>query len=67
MDASGAAIGTVTSGGFSPNLSVPIAMGYVAAQSAAPDTPVSLDVRGRALPARIVPLPFVPHHYHKKT
>jgi aminomethyltransferase len=67
MDASGAGIGTVTSGGFSPNLSVPIAMGYVAAQCAAPDTPVFLDVRGRALPARIVPLPFVPHHYHKTT
>ncbi|MFT5539144.1 MAG: aminomethyltransferase [Alphaproteobacteria bacterium] len=67
MDASGAEIGTVTSGGFSPNLSVPIAMGYVAAQCAASDTPVSLDVRGRALPARIVPLPFVPHHYHKTT
>jgi aminomethyltransferase len=38
-------------------------MGYVAADFAAPDTPVHLMVRGRALPARVSAMPFVPHKY----
>lgn len=64
-DAAGKAIGTITSGGFSPTLSAPIAMGYVAAAAAAPGTALSLDVRGKSLPARVAALPFVPHRYHK--
>jgi aminomethyltransferase len=59
----GTSIGTVTSGGFSPTLGRPVAMGYVAADFAAPDTPVHLMVRGRALPARVSAMPFVPHKY----
>jgi aminomethyltransferase len=43
----------------------PIAMGYVAAAHAAPGTVVELVVRGKPLPATIVPLPFVPHRYFK--
>ena len=30
-------------------------------------TGVGLMVRGRELPAKIVPMPFVPHRYYKKT
>jgi len=51
-------VGCVTSGTFSPTLERPIAMGYVAAEFAAPDTELTIDVRGRAEPARVVPLPF---------
>ncbi len=64
-DGAGKPVGAVTSGGFSPTLSAPIAMGYVAAAQAAADTALALDVRGKALPARVVPMPFVPHRYHK--
>ncbi len=64
-DAAGKPVGTVTSGGFSPTLSAPIAMGYVAAAHAAANTALALDVRGKALAARVVPMPFVPHRYHK--
>lgn len=64
---SGAPIGKVTSGGFSPSLDAPIAMGYVAAAHAASGTPVQLMVRGKPLAARIVPLPFVPHRYIRTT
>ena len=63
----GASIGTVTSGGFSPTLRRPVAMGYVAADFADPDTPVHLMVRGRALPARVSEMPFVPHKYVRAT
>ncbi len=64
-DESGSAIGTVTSGGFSPSLGAPIAMGYVEARAAQPGTPVQLVVRGEPRPARVAKLPFVPHRYHK--
>jgi aminomethyltransferase len=59
----GTAAGTVTSGGFSPTLTAPIAMGYVRKDLAAEGTPLHLIVRGKPLPARVVPLPFVPHRY----
>lgn len=59
----GTEAGTVTSGGFSPSLNAPIAMGYVRRALAADGTRVHLMVRGKPLPAQVVPLPFVPHHY----
>ena len=58
--------GRVTSGGFSPTLGHPIAMAYVAAAHAAPGTPLAIEVRGRRLDATVVPLPFVPHRYHRQ-
>ena len=56
-------IGEVTSGGFGPSANGPVAMGYVARAQAADGTPVELMVRGKPLPARIAPLPFIPHRY----
>ena len=64
--AGGKAVGTVTSGGFSPSLQHPIAMAYVDTAHAAPGTELAIEMRGRLLPARIVPMPFVPHRYHRK-
>ena len=32
----------------------------------APDTALTIDVRGRRIAARVVPMPFVPHRYHRK-
>lgn len=60
-----AKVGVVTSGGFSPSLERPIAMGLVEAAWSAPDTPLEIDVRGKRLPARVVALPFVAHRYHR--
>jgi aminomethyltransferase len=51
-------IGEVTSGTFSPSLKKPIAMAYIRQDYAEPGTVVSIDVRGRMEPARIVSLPF---------
>lgn len=56
-------VGEVTSGGFGPSANGPVAMGYVARALATDDTPVELMVRGKPLPARIAPLPFIPHRY----
>ena len=61
----GTAAGDITSGGFSPTLGTPIAMGYVRRDLTATGTALGLLVRGNALPARVAPLPFVPHRYVK--
>ena len=63
LSATGDTLGTVTSGGFSPTLNAPIAMGYVPPSHAAPGTALQLVVRGKSLPARVTKLPFVPHRY----
>ncbi len=59
----GEVVGEITSGGFGPSINAPIAMGYVARGAAADGTALDLMVRGKALPARICPLPFAPHRY----
>jgi aminomethyltransferase len=50
--------GRVTSGSHSPMLDVGIGMGYVPADTAAPGTELTIDVRGRPRKARIVPKPI---------
>jgi aminomethyltransferase len=64
-DKSGRIIGRVTSGGFGPSLNAPIAMGYIETALAADGTEVDLIVRGKPLPARVAPMPFVPHRYKR--
>jgi aminomethyltransferase len=64
-DRNGRIIGKVTSGGFGPSLNAPIAMGYVESAFAAAGTPVDLMVRGKAMPAVVSPVPFVPHNYRR--
>ena len=58
-------IGRITSGGFSPTLGAPIAMGYLAQSHTEPGTEVEIEVRNKRLPAKVVPMPFVPHRYHR--
>ncbi|MCP8893525.1 glycine cleavage system aminomethyltransferase GcvT [Shinella daejeonensis] len=53
------AVGTVTSGGFGPSVEGPVAMGYVTTDQAVIGTQLHADVRGKALPVTIAPLPFV--------
>jgi aminomethyltransferase len=65
VDASGAMIGIVTSGGFGPTVGAPIAMGYVGAEFATPGTPIGLVVRGKTLDAAVAALPFHPHAYYR--
>ena len=67
LDASGTAIGVVTSGGFAPSLGKAIALGFVPPEHAGIGTKLQVSVRGRAQPAEIVPTPFVPHRYFRKS
>jgi aminomethyltransferase len=66
IEAEGRAVGAVTSGGFGPSLNAPVAMGYVEARHAAPGAALTLVVRGKALPAAVVGLPFVPSRFFRK-
>jgi len=54
----GEQVGRVTSGGYSPTLAASIAMGYLPSSLAAEGTNVEVEVRGKRLPARVVPRPF---------
>ena len=58
-------VGVVTSGGFSPSLNVPIAVGYVPRDVAVADTRLFAEVRSRRLPVRVSELPFVPTRYKR--
>ncbi|CAN5920550.1 glycine cleavage system aminomethyltransferase GcvT [soil metagenome] len=58
-------VGKVTSGGFGPTLGRAVAMGYVERSESANGTKVELIVRGKPVPAEIVPMPFVKHAYYR--
>lgn len=51
-------LGTVTSGTFAPTLQQSLAMALIDTEFAAPGSKVVVDVRGKAEPAEVVPLPF---------
>ena len=55
----GNAIGNVTSGTLSPVLGIGIGLGYVTTPNASPDTEIFIDVRGRALKAKVSKLPLI--------
>jgi aminomethyltransferase len=66
LDANGTVVGQVTSGGPSPSLDNKcIGLAYVPAALAAVGTELGIDVRGRALKARVVKPPFVASHVKK--
>ncbi len=54
----GQEVGRITSGSYSPTLDTSIAMGYVLAGYTDPGLTLAVDIRGRATPAEVAPLPF---------
>ncbi len=66
-DPDGEAIGSVTSGGFSPSLDCPIAMGYIKkGYSFEGEATVALRIRGKCHGAVSTSLPFVPHQFRRE-
>ncbi|SFR40273.1 glycine cleavage system aminomethyltransferase GcvT [Litoreibacter janthinus] len=61
----GSQIGTITSGGFGPSVEAPVAMGYVTADFAAPDTKVYGELRGKRLPLTVTKMPFTPANFKR--
>tara|TARA_R110001592_G_scaffold178248_3_gene418924 strand:+ start:297 stop:1382 length:1086 start_codon:yes stop_codon:yes gene_type:complete len=58
VDGEGNVIGIVTSGTMSPSLGKGIGMGYVTKENAKRDTEICIQVRKKAIPAKVVKLPF---------
>ncbi len=58
-DAEGNVIGEVTSGTQSPSLNKAIGMGYVSTAFSKPDTEIYIDIRDRAIKAKVVKIPFM--------
>lgn len=54
----GETVGRVTSGTWSPTFEKPLGMAYVPGEHAEEGSEITLDVRGREVPARVVKLPF---------
>ncbi len=63
QDTDGNTIGEITSGGFGPSVGGPVAMGYVQIAFSEPGTAVNLIVRGKALAAKVVKMPFTDKSY----
>jgi aminomethyltransferase len=59
------AVGQVTSGNVSPSLGTPIGMAYVPTRLAEPGSEIAIEIRGKAVPARVVTLPFYAHKTKK--
>ena len=57
-NADGQVMGETTSGTWSPTIKAGIAMARVSRNAAAPGTPVSVNIRGREVPAKVTKLPF---------
>lgn len=58
-------IGAITSGGFAPSLSRPIAMGYVPGHLSAEGTTVFAQLRGKRVPVSVAAMPFRPAGYKR--
>lgn len=59
-------VGVVTSGGFAPSVSAPIAMGYVATTHNSIGTALEAEVRGKRVALTVAQMPFIPHNYHRR-
>ncbi len=58
-DAAGNIIGEVTSGTQSPSLSKAIGMGYVSTEHAKADSEIFIEIRDKAIKAKVVKVPFL--------
>jgi aminomethyltransferase len=55
-------VGVITSGGFSPSLQVPIAMGYISNGASG----LEAEVRGKRIGLTPTSMPFIPHNYVRR-
>ncbi|XP_020281380.1 aminomethyltransferase, mitochondrial [Pseudomyrmex gracilis] len=66
LTSEGERVGTVTSGGPSPTLGKPIAMGYIPTDLAQIGNGMLVEVRGKTYKATVTKMPFVKTNYYTK-
>jgi aminomethyltransferase len=59
LNKAGEKIGALTSGGFGPTLKQSVGQAYVPVDYAAEGTELQVVVRGQAIPAKVMPMPFL--------
>ena len=64
-DMKGNTVGAITSGGFGPTVSGPVAMGYVSLPFANEGTQIQLIIRGKPQPAEVCAMPFITPNYKR--
>lgn len=67
IDNLGDVIGVITSGGFSPTLGTPIAMGYVQREYSVPGSGLNAIIRGKPRSIVVTAMPLVPTRYFRAT
>lgn len=65
VDASGNPVGRVTSGGFGPSVSAPVAMGYVDTAALKNASALFAEVRKKQIPVQVRAKPFVEQRYFR--
>ena len=58
-------VGKITSGGFSPSLGYPIAMGYISSEFANSEDNLFGELRGKRIPVKVAKIPFVPLNFKR--
>ena len=58
-------VGKITSGGFSPSLGYPIAMGYIFSEFANSEDNLFGELRGKRIPVKVAKTPFVPLNFKR--
>ncbi len=58
QDANGNVIGRVTSGTMSPSMKIAIGLGYVTKENSTVESEIFIEIRGKAIKAQVVKLPF---------
>ena len=66
LEMNGVPIGHVTSGGYAPSLSQPIAAGFITSDHAKIGTKIDANMAGRKAEMMVTEMPFVPHRYYRK-
>jgi len=61
----GQVVGEITTGNFAPSVNKNLGLAYVPAELAAEGTELEVLIRGKAVPARVVPTPFYQPRYRK--
>ncbi len=65
VDLNGTVVGKVTSGGFGPSVSAPVAMGYVSQAHSSVGTQLHAMVRGKPVAIEVTKTPFFPQRYYR--